>query len=540
MPRPVPVRGVIEGFYGAPWSHEARLHMIEFIGAHDMNAYVYAPKDDEKHRARWRDSYDVQEAARFAELAAASARCGVRFGFALSPGLDVGYADPADREALTGKLQPLLDLGVDWFVLALDDIPPRAGLAGDQADLATWLLDALRKREPGVRLTFVPTEYVGTRPSPYLHELDAGLPDDLDVMWTGPTVCSPRITAEDARGWRAALGGRPLLLWDNYPVNDGAMSRELHLGPYRGRAPDITDVVDGVLCNPMIEAHASKIPIAVAAEFLRAPDRFDERAAWERAIDEVGGSRAPALGTLARACASGPLLAPEELDARALLDTLVVEMDGPGWQAPVSAMRDELTALRTAGAAWRDAPDDPLAVEVRRWTTKAALEADAGLAALRLLQQVRPVAATRADDGDGCAAAPDADLALVHVFALLFAWTTVRDASPEVVLGPRFSFHPAVVQLPDGRAAVNVRLALCEDASVIDQLCRLALDHYAHWTTLVPEPVRVMTAEREATVAADGRFNLDHGAVVVLVRSGPLVTRLAGEDAPPFPDARLS
>ncbi len=87
-------------------------------------------------------------------------------------------------------------------------------------------------------------------------------------------MCSPTITAADARAWRDAIGGRPLLLWDNYPVNDAVMERELHLGPYRGRDPDLSDVVDGVLCNPMLQPRASLVALATAAEYLGDPGAY--------------------------------------------------------------------------------------------------------------------------------------------------------------------------------------------------------------------------------------------------------------------------
>jgi hyaluronoglucosaminidase len=531
------VRGVIEGFYGPPWSHEARLEMIEFLGAHDMNAYVYAPKDDPKHREHWRDAYDDGESARFRELASCCATHRVRFGFAISPGLDITYGDDGDRAALLSKLVPLLDGGCDWFVLALDDIPARAGLAVEQADLATWLFETLRAQHGELRLTLVPTEYVGTQPSPYLRDLSERLPAELDVMWTGPTVCSPVITADDARAWREAVGGRPMLLWDNTPVNDGVMSHELHLGPYRGREAELSEVLDGVLCNPLVQPRASKIALASAASFLRDPEAFDERASWDQAIEEVGAAHTSALAALARACAYGPLLAPNELHAHHMVDILGAEADGPGWQEAVTTLRDELTALHDAQGAWRDAPDTPIATELAPWLYKARLEADTGLAALRLLQQVRPVV-TRNDDGAGRVAAPDAELAMIHAFALVFAWAGVRDAGPEVVLGPRFSFHPAVVQLAGGRPGLDIGLAVHEDGSVIDHLCRLALDHYARWTEIVPEPVRVMTADREVPVDRDGRFSTDPDAMV-LVRWGPLATRATIDGRPPFPDQRL-
>ena len=80
-------------------------------------------------------------------------------------------------------------------------------------------------------------------------------------MWTGPTVCSPdhprRRRPCMGRGARRAAP----IVWDNFPVNDGTMERSLHLGPYRGRDPELTDGVDGVLCNPMLQAHASQVAL---------------------------------------------------------------------------------------------------------------------------------------------------------------------------------------------------------------------------------------------------------------------------------------
>ncbi|HUF83480.1 MAG TPA: protein O-GlcNAcase, partial [Acidimicrobiia bacterium] len=285
MPRSLPVRGVIEGFYGPPWTPDARLALVEFIAERGMNAYVYAPKSDPKHRDRWREPYDEHEAGHFHHLASRAAGGGVRFGFAISPGLDIDYGDVGDRDALLAKLTPLVDAGVAWFVLALDDIPPRPDLAADQAGLAAWLLEALRARNRDVALALVPTEYVGTRPTPYLRDLAQRLPTELeDVMWTGPTVCSPAITADHARQWADALDGRQPLLWDNYPVNDGPMERALHLGPYRGRPPELSDALAGVLCNPMIQPHASRVALATAADYLADPAHYDPAAAWAGAI----------------------------------------------------------------------------------------------------------------------------------------------------------------------------------------------------------------------------------------------------------------
>src|SRR5512136_1855506 len=52
-----PMRGVIEGYYGRPWSGDARRDVIAFMGFHHLNTFVYAPKNDDYHRARWRETY---------------------------------------------------------------------------------------------------------------------------------------------------------------------------------------------------------------------------------------------------------------------------------------------------------------------------------------------------------------------------------------------------------------------------------------------------------------------------------------------------
>jgi hyaluronoglucosaminidase len=531
--RPVALRGVIEGFYGPPWSHDARLALIEFIAERGMNAYVYAPKSDPRHRDRWREPYDSDEATGLAALAARCRDVGARFGFALSPGLDIAYADDDDRAALLAKLAPLLDGGVDWVVLAVDDIPNRPGLAAEQAALTSWLAEQV-----DARLSLVPTEYVGTHPSPYLADLAAGLPAAVDVMWTGPTVCSPCIDAPDARGWRDALGDRPLVLWDNYPVNDAVMEGELHLGPYRGRTPALTDELDGVLCNPMLQPHASKVALATAAEFLRDPDAYDEADAWRRAIDDVGGPRADVLGALARACADGPLLRARHLLLHELVGALEHAARDAGWPAAAAGLRDELQLLRSGQRAYADASDDPIASELAPWLSQAALEADAGLAALRLFQQVRPVACLETS-GEGRAVAPDAESAMIHAFALLFAWTGARRGE-RVVAGPRFAIHPAVVQRADGTPGLDVDLALREDESAIDRLCRFALAQYGEFERdEAPLAVAVRLGMELVPVQPDGAFTVPAGDAVV-VHAGDHATRVSAGDGPPFPDARLS
>src|ERR1035437_3347717 len=71
--------GVIEGFYGQPWSLVERAELFDWISAWGLNTYLYAPKDDLKHRAIWRELYSVQEAATLGEVICACQQRSLRF-----------------------------------------------------------------------------------------------------------------------------------------------------------------------------------------------------------------------------------------------------------------------------------------------------------------------------------------------------------------------------------------------------------------------------------------------------------------------------
>ena len=69
-----------------------------------LNTYVYAPKDDVKHRSRWRDLYSYEESVELSQLILAAKRYGIKFVYAISPGLDIVYSSEKDLNALKRKL----------------------------------------------------------------------------------------------------------------------------------------------------------------------------------------------------------------------------------------------------------------------------------------------------------------------------------------------------------------------------------------------------------------------------------------------------
>src|SRR5512144_2880332 len=118
-----PLRGVVEGYYGRPWSGEARRDVIRFMGAHGLDTFVYGPKNDPYHRDRWREPYPDDALDDFAETARVARRAKVRFVVAISPGLDVRYAGTDDFGALTRKIRQLRrGAGIRYFALFYDDV----------------------------------------------------------------------------------------------------------------------------------------------------------------------------------------------------------------------------------------------------------------------------------------------------------------------------------------------------------------------------------------------------------------------------------
>uniref|UniRef100_A0A914XDK7 GH84 domain-containing protein n=1 Tax=Plectus sambesii TaxID=2011161 RepID=A0A914XDK7_9BILA len=116
------VCGVVEGFYGRPWTTEQRRHLFGRQQALGMNAYLYAPKDDLKHRAQWRDLYTPEETDHLQGLIQGAKEHGVTFIYALSPGIDIVYSSPKDLNAVKHKLEQVKNLGCDAFALLFDDI----------------------------------------------------------------------------------------------------------------------------------------------------------------------------------------------------------------------------------------------------------------------------------------------------------------------------------------------------------------------------------------------------------------------------------
>ncbi|EAR26095.1 hypothetical protein A20C1_09449 [marine actinobacterium PHSC20C1] len=331
---PFAVRGVIEGFYGPPWSHEQRLDLISFLAERGMNTFVYSPKDDPLVRHEWRSPYVGAQLARLSELISACAASGMTFMYCLSPGLTIKYSSSDDLEMLLAKFHSVRELGVTSFGLLLDDIPARLQHPADKeafTDLVgahqSLIRNVFSRFASDTRLTVCPTQYWGYGDEDYISRLGSGLDPRVDLFWTGRAICSPTLDLSDAAVFARATG-RPATYWDNYPVNDVAMGHELHIGPYQGRDPQLYRFSAGIIANGMQLFESSKIPFATIADYLNDPESYDPEASWERAIlDVVGPDRAADFRLFADTVRFSCLSADDAPDLAEALERFTFELE---------------------------------------------------------------------------------------------------------------------------------------------------------------------------------------------------------------------
>ena len=290
-----PELGIIEGFFGRPWSWSQRAEAVRFLAPHGYRFYLYAPKADAWLRRRWREPYPEAELAALAELRDVCRAAGVRFGIGLSPFELHLHPDKGWQDALAAKLAQLAQLKPDDLALLFDD------MRGDVPDLAerqAAIVHFAAERSGAGRMLCCPSYYsddpildvaFGARPPFYLEQLGRLLDPAVQVLWTGPEVCA----REFSPGHLARIAGqlrRKPFLWDNYPVNDGArMSQHLHLRGFTGRPASIAGQIAGHGINPASQPLLSRIPALTLAECYREGDAYDYRAAFVRAAETVLG-----------------------------------------------------------------------------------------------------------------------------------------------------------------------------------------------------------------------------------------------------------
>jgi len=304
-------RGIVEGFFGPPWSMAHRSALFRFGAKRGMNTYLYAPKDDPYHRERWREPYPRGEWKALLKLIRVAQEHRIDFVYGFHPGKGLRFSAPEPVQVLLDKAARFYDAGVRTFAVLFDDIPSRLEQEQDRKQFngslakaeGLWL-EKILDRQPAswkkVEWWICPSRYTedprlasmfGAFEPSFWRTLAGHLPEPVACLWTGPAVVPRRISLAHARKVARQIR-HPLILWDNYPVNDLSMSDELHLAPLTGRDPRLPETVCGYLNNPLLQEDLSLIPLATCFDYAAAPAAYDPEKSWQEAVQELFGKTA--------------------------------------------------------------------------------------------------------------------------------------------------------------------------------------------------------------------------------------------------------
>lgn len=329
-------RGVIEGYYGVPYSAEVTKDLFRFMARYKLNTYMYGAKSDPYHSRFWADPYPTSitpEERRIgylsqemlSDITRVAHETKVNFIWAIHPGtafVDSRQPEVIDRILL--KFEDMYRLGVRQFGVFVDDV----GVPSDDETLKLGAdrLTELQRRIDGrwnrpeaapsdkvKPLHYVPQLYAyswtSTQQAERFFKALSHTPEKVSIYITGANVWSVP-NNDDLQFIRKPLG-RDAAWWWNYPCNDNDMTKlfpmdmyanfhdETHISNFARLDADMTGT-NTLIINPMQQGEVSKIALFSMADYAWNQERFDNNRSWRASLKAVvGEDRAKALRTLA-------------------------------------------------------------------------------------------------------------------------------------------------------------------------------------------------------------------------------------------------
>ena len=344
----MPFRGLIEGYYGEPWSWADRADLLKFGSGFKMNKIVFAPKNDPYHYAKWDELYPDQDAdaennIQNIEIAASmgrkykvdfvwTAHCFIKGDDGIRYIAGDENVAGSDINKLIAKFEQLYAVGVRSFGLLLDDIEygPRTLAGGhyyknealtdevlaETTAIVNIMADWCTKKGDCDDLIFCPAGFVTdwmengfslffTQAYPYqeLSYYDINFRDNVHIMTTGNGVLGDadqsvadrfkRAYINEQNGYETGDERRSPLMWNNYPTVDA--SPELDMGPIENFRTNLNpDDMIGLLSNPFQWAHINKTVIPMVTQYTwnlkdyNATEVFNESLKYIVGSEELG------------------------------------------------------------------------------------------------------------------------------------------------------------------------------------------------------------------------------------------------------------
>lgn len=317
-------RGIVEGYYGYPYSFDVKKDLMQFFKRYKMNTYLYGAKSDPYHSGYWRDAYpesitSVQEKngwlsqQMIRELSQLSMETKVNFIWAIHPNsgkaINLHTADSTAMavEDVMSKFEKMHALGVRQFAVFLDDAGWDFRDVNNYRDFLTNLQGSLEERfnhnAADVSDTVMPIHYV-----PHIYAINfaneqqlktyfdpiSETPANIVVYTTGSGVWSSLCNDDFIR--MQELMKRPVALWWNYPCNDNKDGRvytaDMFSTLHEMGLPTPDDAIPqclGVVSNPMQQGEVAKICLFGVADYAWNNRAFRSIENWKASFSRIVG-----------------------------------------------------------------------------------------------------------------------------------------------------------------------------------------------------------------------------------------------------------
>lgn len=313
-------RGVVEGFYGEPYTMEETKELMRFMMRYKMNCYLYGAKGDAYHSHFWQAPYPLQITPEqqaigylsqdmIEEITQMAQATKVRFVWAIHPGQD--FIAPSDSVVglIMNKFKQMHHLGVRSFAVFTDDVgvPSKPELLARNARRITQLQESMDRQwthpEDSVSpLLFVPQLYayswVSSDVRKRFFQALSHTPGKVQIFITGANVWSVPNNI-DLETVSEDLGRNPSWWW-NYPCNDNADTQLFATDMYanfkampeihsQATLPSRLQGARSLLSNPMQQATLSQIALFSIADYAWNNSAFNYAASYRAAINSMVG-----------------------------------------------------------------------------------------------------------------------------------------------------------------------------------------------------------------------------------------------------------
>jgi hypothetical protein len=245
--------GIVEGFHwteqhavnGKFGEYDAikRIALMSFLKKWGYTTYIYAPK---VHRAENTfQSHKTKTNVLWSPTFEEARKHGIEFLWEIAPGHSSVYQNR--KKDIFNTIASLQKAGAAGIVMLFDDA---GGLATeDQLVQQCQLAHEISMKFPDYLKGFCSSCYhSGFEDLEWIpSKLDADLPENVALFWTGKAVWSNSMEMKDF----PELARRDIWIWDNWMASDTSAPDRLEMNPPRRRSKELLSQVGGYFLNPV-------------------------------------------------------------------------------------------------------------------------------------------------------------------------------------------------------------------------------------------------------------------------------------------------